>query len=186
MITGDLQMKLRILTIGWALGFVGLGLGGCGASLSNMTTGSLFGGDSKPAAAPQATNDPTSRAMQVGATSARAAKCGFNFDAAKLKANYLASEAPTTVTNPTDAAKLAQIYDTAFNGISKAVASQGEGYCSEQKTRTIKADLTRHLAGDYAPAPIEKQPDDSLIGDLFSGGSSSGERPKWASDTLGN
>ncbi len=160
-------------------------LSGCGASLPGLSTGSLLGGEkTAAAAAPQATNDPTSRAMQVGATAARAQKCGFNFDPVKLKTNYLAAEA-AQLTTPSDAGKISQIYDTAFNGISKAVATQGESYCSEAKTRTIKEDLARHLAGDYTPRPPESQPDDSLLGDMFSGGGG-GERPKWASDTLGN
>lgn len=163
-----------------------LALAGCGASLPGMSTGSLFGGSgTAPAAAPQASNDPTSRAMQVGTTAARALKCGFNFDPVKLKTQFMAAETPT-LTNPADAAKLSQIYDTSFNGISKAVAGQGEGYCTPQKTRTIKEALNRHLAGDYTPAPVVAQPDDSLIGDLFSGETGSGERSKWASDTLGN
>ena len=32
--------------------------------------------------------DPTSRAFQVGSTSARAVKCGYNFDPNKLRAIY--------------------------------------------------------------------------------------------------
>lgn len=152
----------------WAaqLSLLSLCLAGCGASLPSMTTGSLFGGDAKPAA-PQVNNDPTSRAMQVGSTSARAVKCGYNFDPAKLRAQFIASE---TAANPNDAARLTQIYDTSFNGITKAVAKQGEEYCSQKKTRQIKEALTRHLAGDYTPAPPEAVVEED--GGLLSGLSS--------------
>lgn len=155
-----------------------LAMAGCGASLPGMTTGSLFGGD-KPTA-PQATNDPISRAMQVGTTSARALKCGYNFDPAKLRSNYIAAE---TATNPADSQKIAQIYDTAFNGISRAVATQGEAYCSAEKTRTIKAALNRHLAGDYTPDPSAPVVDDGgLFGSLGSSSSSQGVKMKYPTD----
>jgi hypothetical protein len=143
-------------------------LTGCGASIGNMTTGSLFGGSSAAPAAPQVTNDPTSRAVQVGTTAARAQKCGFNFDAVKLRTQFIASES-AALTNPADVSKLNQVYDIAFNGISKAVASKDEDYCSTNKTRTIKEALNRHLAGDYAPAAPEPVADDGgLFGDVGS------------------
>lgn len=145
--------------------------GGCGASLDSMTTGSLFGGSAKAtAAAPQDLNNPVARALQVGGTSARAIKCGFNFDPAKLKAQFLSAEAGV---NPADAAKIAQVYDTSFNGVSKAVSGEGENYCSAAKTAKIKEALTRHLAGDFTPAPPEPvaEEEGGLFGDL---GASSG------------
>jgi hypothetical protein len=135
---------------------------GCGASIPGMTTGSLFGGDAAKTAAPQVTNDPTSRAMQVGSVSARAQKCGFNFDAVKLRTQFLAAEAPN-LTNPGDTEKVSKMYDVAFNGISKAVADQGEGYCTPSKTSKIKEALNRHLAGDYTPAPPEPVVEESSV-----------------------
>jgi hypothetical protein len=153
-------------------------LSGCGASLPNLTTGSLFGASAAgqpAAAAPQVTNDPTSRAVQVGTTAARAQKCGFNFDSVKLRTQFLAAES-ATLTNPADAAKLNQVYDIAFNGISKAVASKDEDYCTDNKTRTIKEALNRHLAGDYTPSTPEPVADDGgFFGDV---GSTNGERFK--------
>jgi hypothetical protein len=147
-------------------------LTGCGASIPNLTTGSLFGGEAAKPAAPQVSNDPTSRAMQVGTTSARALKCGFNFDPVKLRSQFLAAEMPA-LTNPADATKLSQIYDISFKGVSKAVADQGEGYCTEAKTQKIKEALNRHLAGDYTPTPPEPVAQDD--GGLFGGfGSSAG------------
>lgn len=161
----------RISTTLAALGLAAA-LSGCGATLPNLTTGSLFGGTagSTPPAAPQVQNDPVSRAMQVGTTSARALKCGYNFDPIKLRTQFLATETAATA-SPADATRVGQVYDTAFNGVSKAVASQGEGYCSAAKTRAIKEALTRHLAGDYTPTPPEPQPaEEGLFG---SGGGSS-------------
>jgi len=77
--------------------------------------------------------------MDVAATSARAIKCGYNFDRVKLKNQFLASE---SAANPGEAAKLPQIYDTAFNGVSKALAGEGADYCSELKVARIKLALT--------------------------------------------
>ncbi|MEQ1714536.1 MAG: hypothetical protein ABL907_00905, partial [Hyphomicrobium sp.] len=91
-----------------------------------------------------------SRAMQVGTTSARAIKCGFNFDPVKLRTQFLAAE---TAANPAEADKAARVYDTSVNGVAKAVSGQGESYCTEQKNAQIKEALNRHLAGDYAPPP---------------------------------
>ena len=167
-------MRIQALV---AAGIAGLLCSGCGASIGNITTGSLFGGSSSGAAAPaapQVVNDPTARAMQVGTTSARAQKCGFNFDPVRLRTQFLAAEGPA-LTNPADAAKLSQIYDTSFNGLSKAVAGQGEDYCSASKTRKIKEALNRHLIGDYTPTPPEVVADEGgLFGDVGAG-SSSGE-----------
>lgn len=147
--------------LGWAsLSALVLAVAGCGASIPGLSTSAL---SNKPQA-PQ--NDPTSRALQVGSTSARAQKCGFNFDPAKLRTQFLAAEAAT---NPADSDKLSKIYDTAFNGVSKAVAGQGESYCSETKVAQIKTDLSRHLTGDYtAPPPAPVQEEEGLLGDLSS------------------
>jgi hypothetical protein len=148
-------------------------LGGCGASLPSLTTGTLFGGGSKADAKPAIKNDPVSRAMDVAATSARAIKCGYNFDPAKLKNQYLAAE---TASDPAEAPKLNQIYDATFNGVSKALATKGNDYCSKEKTTRIKTALNRHLAGDYTPSPPEKAPEEaSLFGG--SGGNNSSETP---------
>jgi hypothetical protein len=150
---------------GSMLALVALVLAGCSGS-SGLTTASLLG-DDKPKGP---VNDAPARAFQVGTVSARAVKCGFNFDPAKLKLNYLAYERqqPTT----TDIAKIERMYDVSFNAVAKAVASQGE-YCSDAKTKVIKADLGRHLAGDFTPSAAPPQQDD---GSLFSGwGSASTE-----------
>jgi hypothetical protein len=163
-------MTMQYRTVALALC---LSLSGCGASIPNLTTGSLFGGEAAKPAAPQVSNDPTSRAMQVGTTSARALKCGFNFDPVKLRTQFLAAEAPA-LTNPADVDKLNRIYDVSFNGVSKAVAEKGEDYCTPNKTQKIKEALNRHLTGDYTPTPPEPVVEED--GGLFGGfGSSSSE-----------
>ncbi|MBS0231986.1 MAG: hypothetical protein JSR99_00700 [Proteobacteria bacterium] len=145
------------------VGIAALALGGCGASLPKLpTTGSLLGGSSK-AKENLNPNDPVARAMGVAATSARALKCGYNFDPAKLKGQYLAYE---SAANPADGAKLSQVYDTAFAGVTKAIASQQEEYCTPDRTARIKTALNRNLGGDYTPPPSEAPQDD---GGLFSG-----------------
>ncbi len=152
---------------GISLALVAAALTGCSAAPS-LTTGSILGGPEKPATPAGPVNDPTMRAFQVGTVSARAIKCGFNFDPAKLKTNYLSYE--RTMTPGGDLAKVEKIYDVSFNGVAKAVAGQSD-YCSEEKTKAIKADLSRHLAGDYTPAerPKEAVDDESIFGKIFAG-----------------
>jgi hypothetical protein len=147
------------------LALVAASLAGCSAS-SGLTTGALLGEDKPP---PAPANDAPARAFQVGTASARAVKCGFNFDPAKLKTNYLTYEKQQP--GGQDTTKVERIYDVSFNGVAKAVAAEGE-YCSDGKTTQIKADLTRHLAGDYTPsAPPPAQQDDGLFSGWGSGGS---------------
>ncbi len=153
---------------------VALALAGCSGATglsSGLTTGSLFGSGEKPAAAGPI-NDPPMRAFQVATVSARAIKCGFNFDPAKLKTNYLAYE--RTLSSTADLAKIEKIYDVSFNGVAKAVAGEND-YCTPDKTKTIKADLARHLAGDYTPSPRpKKQEEEGLFSGWGSGDSDSG------------
>lgn len=143
-----------------------LGLAGC-SSGGGVTTGSLLGGDEqKSAAAAQPTNDPTARALQVGSLSARATKCGYNFDPAALKANYLAYEAAQGA-QVADLGRLEKVYDTGYNGVAKAAAGD-PNYCNAARTATIKADLARHLAGDYSPRQeVAKAEDQGFFSGLF-------------------
>ncbi len=124
---------------------------------------------------PAPMSTPTDRAFQVGTVSARAVKCGYNFDAVKVKTAFLASETQRG-TPPDQLANVEKIYAVAYNGVTKAAATD-DNYCSERKTETIKADLGRLLAGDFEPpkkAVVAQKKDDGdgFFGDLFSGSSS--------------
>lgn len=146
---------------------------GCSGS-NALTTGSLFGGGDKPkvaAAPPPPRNDPISRAFQVGAVSARAQKCGFNFDSQRLKANYLAFEVQSG-TPAEELAKSEKLFNVTQNSVAKAIANE-DGYCSEERLAFIRGDLNRHLAGDFAPGlPKNFAKDD---GGILSFGSTSEE-----------
>lgn len=140
--------------------------------LPSLSTGSVAGA-AQPAAAPVAEepkSDPTSRAFQVGSTSARAVKCGYNFDPAKLKGQFLAAETAAGVP-VADIGKVEKIYDVSFNGISRGIAEKAD-YCSDEKSKEIKADLTRHLAGDYTPKQkkVVAQKDEGMFSGFFDGG----------------
>lgn len=159
-----------------------LALGACSGNqtLTNISTGSLFGGAKPPeagstqavAAAAPPVSTPTDRAFQVGSVTARATKCGYNFDPAKLKANYMAYETSMGLA-PADTGKIEKIYTVAYNGITKAAASD-PNYCNEKKTKEIKEDLSKLLAGDYTPTQRKvaaAEQDEGLFGGLFGGGS---------------
>ncbi len=161
-------MKRLIIALTGTL--VCLGVAGCSNSpLPSLTTGSLFGSkpDAKAVAAPPR-NDPTSRAMQVGRVAAKAQRCGFNLDTAKLKSNFMASEGAQGGTDVAELGKVDQVYTGTFNGTLRA-ATADEAYCSEARTAHIKADLTRHLAGDYSPGTAFKDADAEGDGGVLSG-----------------
>ena len=103
--------------------------------------------------------------MGVAATSARAPKCGYNFDPGKLKNQYLTYESTSA---PALSDKLSRVYDTAFAGVTKSIneKQKEEEYCTPDRTARIKAALNRNLTGDYTP-PASESPEDS--GGLFSG-----------------
>ncbi len=167
-------LKASIRTRSAVLGLC-LALAGCSnAPLPSLTTGSLFG--SKPdaqaaaatPAAPVVRNDPMMRTLQVSRTAAKAQRCGFNFDAAKLKGGLMASEGSQAGVDVAELAKLDKVYNGSFNGTMKA-AGADEGYCTEARTKHIKAELARHLTGDYAPGEAFKDPNAEDDGGLFSG-----------------
>jgi hypothetical protein len=116
---------------------------GCGNSASGLTTGSA----EAPGALGNA--DPMARPVAVAWTSARAKRCGFYFDPAKLKINYLSYER-TQGTGNEQLGNIEKAYDTSFKTTSDRISGDA-GYCSDRKGLEIKADLQRHLAGDYTP-----------------------------------
>jgi len=93
--------------------------------------------------------DTLSRPLAVAWTSARAKRCGFAFDPAKLRTLYLAYEAKQGAAD--DAyARIEKAYDTSYRLMLEKISSD-PNYCTEQKQRQIKGDLERHLIGDYSP-----------------------------------
>jgi hypothetical protein len=95
-----------------------------------------------------ANENPAARPVAVAWTSARAQRCGFNFDPGRLKASYLAYEARQSSAD--QLAKAERSYDSAFKTIRERVSGDPD-YCTDRKSAEIKADLVRHLAGDFTP-----------------------------------
>ena len=135
------HLAIRALVAAAALGLSACGNGG------GVTTGSLFGSSQpKPV-----TDDRTERALEAAATSARASRCGYNFDPARLRNAYLAYETAQGGT-PEQVAKAEKVYDFTRSSLVEKIAKE-EDFCSEAKTKDIKESLTKKMAGDFSAAP---------------------------------
>ena len=121
---------------------------GCGNGSAGLTTAST---GLLPADAPATVNneDPLARPVGVAWTSARAKRCGFYFDPAKLRTSYLAYESKQGASGE-QYAKIEKAYDGSYRVTTEKI-SHDTDYCSERKGLEIKTDLERHLAGDYTP-----------------------------------
>ena len=139
---------------------------GCGSSAGNMLTGSTLPADAPSGATNQ---DPMARPVAVAWTSARARRCGFHFDPAKLRTSYLGYEASQGAAGE-QLGKIQQSYDTAFKVTSEHVSAEKD-YCSDRKSAEIKADLQRHLAGDYTPKLPKPKADTGVCIGFDCGGS---------------
>lgn len=140
---------------------------GCSGS-GGLSTASLAGGggSATTAAAPAAPpSDPTSRSVQVAATSARASRCGFYFDPVKLKATFIAAEMAQGA-SPEQLQKIEQEYEYVRLSVSKKIAEE-ERYCDKLRTQEIKRDLNRHLAGDFTPTPKKEEPQQGFLAGLM-------------------
>jgi hypothetical protein len=137
---------LLILAAGLSLGF----LTGC-STVSQVTSqvAGKEGVSTDKAARYVPPEDPLARPIQVAWTSARASRCGFMFDPAKLKADYLGDEARRGV-DQSQLQKLAQAYDYTHDSVTQTINADAN-YCSKERTDAIRADLKRYLGGDYAP-----------------------------------
>jgi hypothetical protein len=155
--------------LAWGLMLAGAAvLAGCGSSASGLITGST----SADTPGNITSDDPLARPIGVAWTSARAHRCGFYFDPNKLRASYLAFEAKES--NAEQLAKAEKTYDSTFKVIRERIGEDPD-YCSDKKGTEIKANLQRHLAGDFAPSfPKAKQAES--CGFFGCGGSSS---EKW-------
>ena len=135
------HLAIRALVAAAALSLSACGNGG------GVTTGSLFGSSQpKPV-----TDDRTERALEAAATSARASRCGYNFDPARLRHAYLAYETAQGGT-PEQVAKAEKVYDFTRSSLVEKIAKE-EDFCSDEKTKDIKASLTKKMAGDFSAAP---------------------------------
>ncbi len=129
---------LQSLCAGLTVAIVASGCSGGGG----FTTASLLGTAPKPQL-----DEPTERALHSASISARASKCGYNFDPGRLRESFLASEAANGAT-PEQMTKLGQSYDFTRATVAKQIANPEE-YCSDGKTREVSAALTKQLAGDF-------------------------------------
>jgi hypothetical protein len=126
-----------------------LAVGGLAAACSGGMTGGTTAIEDPDAPTGVRNDSPLARPIAVAWTSARAKRCGFYFDGARLRTSYLAYEGGQGNSRE----KLAEIektYDTTYKVISDKVSADA-GYCTDRKAGDIKADLQRHLAGDYSP-----------------------------------
>lgn len=123
-----------------------LALAGCSGGISGLTTGAIAG-------TPKVvdTNTPSERALQTAAVSARAEKCGYNFDPNKLRASYLAFETAQGL-QPQQLPAVEKLYDVTRRTVADRIRAD-ETYCDDARTGTIKAELTRHLSGDFVVVP---------------------------------
>jgi hypothetical protein len=127
-------------------------LAGCSNGPSPLTTASLLPGS---APKPAQTDPATDRALHAGATSARAAHCGYNFDPARVRTAYLAYEA-TQDGSAEKLAKLEKTFDYTRQSIQSRLEKPHE-YCDDARTAKIKEDLTKLLAGDFTPPPTKAE-----------------------------
>ena len=144
--------------------------GACSNGSAGLTTNAgLLPPDAPPMAG---IDDATARPVAVSWTSARAKRCGFYFDPAKLKTNYLAYEAKRGATGE-QYAKIERTYDSTYRATSEKIALDAD-YCTERKGLEIKADLERYLQADYTPNLPKPKP---IASCGFWGCTSSGDTP---------
>jgi hypothetical protein len=143
---------------------------GCGSGASGLT-GATVAADTPGIA----NEDPMARPIQVAWTSARAQRCGFNFDTGKMRTSYLSYEQRQGAAGE-QLVKIQNSYDTTFKTISARVSSDPD-YCTDKRSNLIKTDLQRHLAGDYKPN-LPQPKAEAQCGGLFGGPCDSGASDK--------
>jgi hypothetical protein len=114
------------------------------------TVGSLTSKDPEQEARNIALDDPLARPTQVAWTSARASYCGFVFDPAQLRANFMSAEMQAGNT-PEQMQKVERAYDYTLQSVA-ATIKDDLSYCTTERTAAIRVDLNRYLAGDYTPS----------------------------------
>jgi hypothetical protein len=131
----------------WLLLAAAAGLAACSSGASGLITGSTQVADTD-APGGFTNENPLARPIGVAWTSARAKRCGFYFDPAKLRSSYLAYEARQS--NGELLAKSEKSYDTTYQVITQRISAD-PNYCTDRKGVEIKTELARYLKGDYAP-----------------------------------
>ena len=124
----------------------------CCASACGTVSSLGGGGDSDGASAGLASftrgsGDTLDRPTRVAWTSARASRCGFVFDPARLRASYLAY-GQSYGQSPKQMRKIQEAYDYSLESVAVA-ANKDPNYCTRQRVDEIRADLNRYLAGDF-------------------------------------
>lgn len=140
---------IKTITTSFALTLAALSVTGCGAG-SLLKTGSV---SAQPVAAAPKPATSIDRALHVAATSARAQKCGFYFDAATLRTSFLAAETARGTTGDV-ITKAGQSYDYTALKVASTI-KQTETYCTKARTASIKTSLQGALAGNFEP-PVKK------------------------------
>jgi hypothetical protein len=121
-------------------------LGGCGTINSVRQKD---GAATEAEARNVAPEDPLARPIQVAWTSARASHCGFVFDAARLRSDFMAAEMQAGNT-PEQMQKIERAYDYTLQSVTGTIKDDLR-YCTKERTAAIRKDLSRYLAGDYKP-----------------------------------
>ena len=137
----------RFAFASFALAIAALALGACNAG-PLLKTGSLT---SAPVAVAPKPSTSIDRALHVAATSSRAHKCGFYFDAPALRSNFLAAEA-ALAPPASELTKIGQSYDFTALKIAQSIKSS-EAYCNKARTASVKKSLQAALAGNFEPPP---------------------------------
>lgn len=154
-----------------------------GLGCSNGSTSILTGSVASPAPAfPTASTpgEPLARSARVASTAARAQICGVPFDAAKLKASYLAYEAKQGA----DRGQLSAVeksYDTTLSSVATQRAAVAVRCSALDATWTrdrnvelsnkykeeLQAELARYTAGLFAPSQKAPEADGPLNSKTF-------------------
>jgi hypothetical protein len=111
--------------------------------------GTKAGATDDVSAAKMRPDDPLARPVQVAWVSVRAHYCGFAFDAAKLRTDYLAFEQRSGASEA-EMKKIVQAYDYTLQSVWDSIKDDPD-YCDPSRTEAIRTALNRYLAGDYSP-----------------------------------
>jgi hypothetical protein len=112
--------------------------------------GTKEGATDDVSAAKMRSDDPLARPVQVAWVSVRAKYCGFVFDPAKLRTDYLAFEQRTGASEA-DMKKIVHAYDYTLQSVWDSIKGDPD-YCDKARTDAIRTALNRYLAGDYSPS----------------------------------